>query len=537
MAITFFNFASTPADNGTNTADPTAVTPPGSMLDGDLVFLIGRASATSGTVAISQAGGQSWNSLTQQNQTQCRTRCFWCRFNGTWGANPSVSFGATSNNGVVMLVFRPTQGSNTWSVDVAEVGGTYAAPSSPFTVTITGITTLTNGAVVIAAWGSADDNTWGSLTGGWTALSTAQFRNTSGSNDGSITAAYKVMATAGPSGNVAQNQATLGGDAGTTHIIAFKENTVNNWQQSVADAMSMGEVQPKGSGKGLPEAMVMGEQRAMAESSVRTEAMALGELVAKAVERLLADGMTMAEALGTVLGAAWNQAVVDAMGLGEGQTSGIGKANVDGLVLGEAIAEVMGKGLAETLGVGEVRGMGSSMGLTEAVALGEAGIRQSGKVVGEGLALGEFRGFAQMRGLAEAMGLGEWLGLDLGAAGQWTKAVADGIGLGEAWRSGVGKMAGDGLTLGEYLDAAIATGAALSKLIGEAILLGEEWSVVRGLINPELLEGLVLVDVVRIGLLRARAALGTGHAGAAVSGTGGRPEATRTGNAPVIVEG
>lgn len=239
MAITFHNFASTPtADPGTNTADPTAVTPPANMLAGDLVFLIARASGTSGTASISQAGGQSWTALTQRNQTQCRTNCFYCRYNGNWSANPSVAFGATSNNTVLMLVFRPTQTSNTWSVDVAEASATYTAPSSPFTVTITGVTTQTNGAVVIAAWTSADDNTWGSLTGGWTALSTAQFRNTSGSNDGSITAAYMIKASAGPTGNVAQNQATLGGDAGTQYIIAFKENTVIEGTGAIAAASS-----------------------------------------------------------------------------------------------------------------------------------------------------------------------------------------------------------------------------------------------------------------------------------------------------------
>ena len=226
MAITYFASASTPADNGTNTANPTAVTPPGSMQAGDLVLMIAQARTSSGTLAISNAGGQSWTSETQQNQTNCRIRLFWCRFNGTWSANPSVSFGSTISHIVVMHVFRPSNTSSVWQVDVAQVSGNFAAPPAPRTVTIPGITTITDGALVFAAWASADNNTWGSLTAGWSTPGSAQYRNTSGS-DASQTHAYRGiraagMPIAGASGNVSKNQATLGGDAGAHLIIAFK---------------------------------------------------------------------------------------------------------------------------------------------------------------------------------------------------------------------------------------------------------------------------------------------------------------------------
>ena len=222
MSITYFGSASTPADNGTNTANPTAVTPPGSMLAGDLVLMIAESRDSTATLAISNTGGQSWTSETQQNQTNCRIRLFWCRFNGTWTANPSVSFGNTNPHIVVMHVFRPSNTSSVWQVDVAQVSGNFAAPGAPNrTVTIPGITTITDGALVFAAWATADDNTWGSLTAGWSTPGSAQYRNTSGS-DQSQTHAYKVMATAGASGDVSKNQATLGGDAGAYLIIAFK---------------------------------------------------------------------------------------------------------------------------------------------------------------------------------------------------------------------------------------------------------------------------------------------------------------------------
>ncbi|MFZ2938390.1 MAG: hypothetical protein WA066_06825, partial [Candidatus Omnitrophota bacterium] len=65
-------------------------------------------------------------------------------------------------------------------------------------------------------------NTWGLQTAGWTNAGTAQYRNVA-STDSSVSFAYKVMSTKGASGNVVNRQLTLGGDAGNTKIIAFKE--------------------------------------------------------------------------------------------------------------------------------------------------------------------------------------------------------------------------------------------------------------------------------------------------------------------------
>jgi hypothetical protein len=225
MKIDYFASASTPADNGTNTANPTAVTPPVGMLAGDLVLMVAQSRDSTATIAISNTGGQSWTSETQQNQTNCRIRLFWCRFNGTWSANPSVSFGNTNPHTVVMHVFRPSNTNSVWEVDVAQVSGNYAAPPLPRTVTIPGITTSTDGALIFATWASTDNNTWGSLTGGWTTPGLDQYRNTSG-NDQSQTHAYRVMPIAGASGNVSKNQATLGGDAGAYLIIALRARVI-----------------------------------------------------------------------------------------------------------------------------------------------------------------------------------------------------------------------------------------------------------------------------------------------------------------------
>ena len=225
MAITFFGIGATPADSSGNSSSPAVITPPSSMQAGDLCVIYSTLRATSGSTSMSATGGQSWTALTQNNAASPyynRSHIFWCRFNGSWGASPSVTM-AASVNSVFMLVFRPNGGtSSTWLADVALANTSVAAPSSPFTFTRTGITTTHNNAVAIAAFYCPAQNTWGSLSGsGWdkTSLS-AQYRNTT-SGYQSTSFAYKIQASAGATGNVAQNESA--GTAGTTHILSFYE--------------------------------------------------------------------------------------------------------------------------------------------------------------------------------------------------------------------------------------------------------------------------------------------------------------------------
>jgi len=220
-AVTYFASASNPADNGTLGATPVAVVPPGLMVTGDLVILVANTRTAGITPAISVAGGQAWTSQTA-NTTNASQIIFWARYNGIWSANPSVSFSTSVSTTVVMHVFRPTSGSNTWAIDVAQTNANFAAPAAPRDVTVTGINTVTDGALVFATWTTPDDNTWGLQTAGWSNAGTAQYRNLA-STDSSQSSAYKIMPAAGASGNVVNRQLTLGGDAGNSSILAFKE--------------------------------------------------------------------------------------------------------------------------------------------------------------------------------------------------------------------------------------------------------------------------------------------------------------------------
>lgn len=227
MAITYFNSASTPADNGTSVVTPTAVTPPASMVTGDLVLLIGQTRAAAATIEVSETGGQSWTAahVGVISNTNVSARIFFARYNGTWGADPSLAFTGTAGGAhtVVMHVFRPTSGSLSWGQDGSLVELDFTAPSTPFTVTITGRTTGQASTVTLAGWFTPDDNTWGSLSGtGWVVTGAAQYRNTAG-QDSSATFAHNIQTSAGATNNVSKNQATLGGDAGTTFLVTFYE--------------------------------------------------------------------------------------------------------------------------------------------------------------------------------------------------------------------------------------------------------------------------------------------------------------------------
>lgn len=216
------SITSTPSDAGTDTAGPTVVVTPLAHLDaGDLVVIFAHYKGAV-TLSMSDTGGQTWTALTAAAEgSNMTSRIFYCLFNGTWSSSPSVTNTAGTNALTVsMSAFRGVNQST--PLDVTDTGASYSAPGGSFDVTITGITTLTNNALVVAFWTSEDDNTWTIQTGSWRNLGgIAQIRNGQGT-DQSMSTAYLRMPAAGACGNVTNRQITNGGDAGTTHIFAIK---------------------------------------------------------------------------------------------------------------------------------------------------------------------------------------------------------------------------------------------------------------------------------------------------------------------------
>lgn len=203
---TFFGVASNPADNGSVTGPTATVTPPGAMVAGDLVVMYAHYRANTATFTMTTTGGQSWTQETTSNGNLQSTTVFWCRYDGTWAANPTVSVGAgTAGLSAIMYVYRPTNAANSWGIH----SGALNATVNNVNVTVAGFTTLVPNTVTMAFWGTPNDNTWGgALAAGWskTGLS-AQYRNTAGS-DQAHTGAYNIRPTAGAVNAVTQTQSS-----------------------------------------------------------------------------------------------------------------------------------------------------------------------------------------------------------------------------------------------------------------------------------------------------------------------------------------
>lgn len=232
---TFVGFYDRPPDNTTNTTDPTVFTTITTVLSnagtpaqsGDLIFIYAYKRTASGAITMNDNGGQSWTSgtTTASANATLSANYFWCKFNGTWSSDPSITMNATTNNNAILLIFRPVTSTNSWAVDAAQTG-TFVDRAAAASFTITGWTPNHGTNVNIAVWNTDDDNTWGTLTGtGWgKGTLSAQFRNTSGS-DVSSSIAFQLQNSAAATNNTSQTEATLGNDGGLTFSICFYEFT------------------------------------------------------------------------------------------------------------------------------------------------------------------------------------------------------------------------------------------------------------------------------------------------------------------------
>jgi hypothetical protein len=222
MAITLVGIIPSPVDNGSQALSGQSVTT--ALLTfqtGDLCVMVGMQRNAGGSVSLNATGGQSWLSYSlNASSATLGVSVFWCRYNGTWSADPSVTYSSSTSTSLYMLVYRPTNTTKLWGIDTG--WGTngltsFAAPSSPFTVTLTFGAAPTNpSTVAIGIWTTDDDNIWGTLSGsGWSKTSLgAQYRNLAG-NDTSATFAYNIQTSAGSIANVSQNGGADGGIVGT----------------------------------------------------------------------------------------------------------------------------------------------------------------------------------------------------------------------------------------------------------------------------------------------------------------------------------
>lgn len=210
-APSYFGSVSSPADNGTGIDNSTqTVTPPASMLAGDLVVFVGACQVAAPTITVSATGGQSWDAGSTVTGTDEGLKIFWCEFNGTWSVNPALNFSAEPGSQPVMAVmhvFRPVL-DGIWAVNTTVVGGTMTSASPQ---PITGITPTLKDNVTVACWAQTNTATWSALSGtGWVAMSTSQWRTTSGTGQ-SLSFAHQLQGSP-----VATNDVSLTPSTATT---------------------------------------------------------------------------------------------------------------------------------------------------------------------------------------------------------------------------------------------------------------------------------------------------------------------------------
>lgn len=212
--------APVPADGGSNATTTITLTPPASMLAGDLavVYTTQRGNAA---WSVGLDGGQTWDTLGDSTTTaNVSLNTFYTVFDGAWTVDPRFDCTAGTNTTAIMLVFRPTVLFGGWDFEQF----TSVAQAAAATITVTDVTPVSDNNVTIASWHSADDNTWGNLSGtNWTkGTLAAQYRNLAG-QDSSSTFAYQTQTTAAPTNNVSQQQLTLGNDATQWRRVTFYE--------------------------------------------------------------------------------------------------------------------------------------------------------------------------------------------------------------------------------------------------------------------------------------------------------------------------
>jgi hypothetical protein len=86
----FFGHTVNPSDNGSLSAETVTLTPPASMLVGDLVMMMGLFREATGLVswAIENGGGQEWDVIGDQViGSGCTLQRWACTFDGTWRGN------------------------------------------------------------------------------------------------------------------------------------------------------------------------------------------------------------------------------------------------------------------------------------------------------------------------------------------------------------------------------------------------------------------------------------------------------------------
>lgn len=220
--ISFVGIATNIADNGSNAASVMGITPPPGMVAGDLAVIIVHSREVA-TFSMANAGGQTWNEggrwtpEVQYAPLGLSSHLFWCKFNGTWSANPQVQSSSAVCNSAALLAFRPTDPANEWAYESGETRSRIYDTSETRTIDSEPFVGGSSG-VRVCTWLIDDDKTATMSGAGYVTPGSAQYRNLAG-DDITMLLAYKVLTAAGETGSVVKT--TAGGSGGGDEGISF----------------------------------------------------------------------------------------------------------------------------------------------------------------------------------------------------------------------------------------------------------------------------------------------------------------------------
>jgi hypothetical protein len=232
--ITYVGEARQPLiDNVSTNASTVAITPPSSIMAADdfvVVYVAAEAAASAITITNAAATGQAWTTGADTNLNGMRFRIFYCKYSGSWSANPTFSWGTSTQYQAWMVVFRGVD--TTTAIDAGPNIAAFAAATN-ILIPANTLPTVTANAMVIASWHSVDNNTWALQTAGWSNPNNlTQWRHGGGSGGAagsSSSIGYKVHAAGG---SEAVTNLQSASDAGIRSILALRPAptrlTINN---------------------------------------------------------------------------------------------------------------------------------------------------------------------------------------------------------------------------------------------------------------------------------------------------------------------
>jgi hypothetical protein len=239
MAITFVNagidsatlIASGGAGTGYSVGGSGDLNPPlpAGIANGDILICVLSSRDNIASTIDTPAG---WNLKVQTiNGTTNTLSVWWKRVSDyTTETAPIITHGGTSGVcAAVVYAFRGCIDSGD-PFNAAQAAAENEAASTTFTNA--GVSPSVTNTMILYAFGSTDDNSWGYSSG--PATTVHHLRNQNG-QDNSVGLAYGVKATSGATGNLVLTQTALGGDAGQTWSGALAPSSYTTYSNTVTD--------------------------------------------------------------------------------------------------------------------------------------------------------------------------------------------------------------------------------------------------------------------------------------------------------------